>query len=61
MTNGTEEITEAQERAMEHFARIEELRLLFDKLGIELRAAHFTPVTWVIWSRMPQRTMGPVP
>ena len=35
----------------EYFARIDELRPLVAKLGLELHTRQFTPVTWVVWAR----------
>jgi putative AdoMet-dependent methyltransferase len=37
----------------EYFARIEELRPVFQELGMELNSRQFTPVTWVIWAINP--------
>jgi len=37
----------------EYFARIEDLRLRFGELGMELRSRQFTPVTWVVWAAKP--------
>lgn len=34
----------------EYFARMDKLRLTFAKLGMELSARQFTPVTWVLWA-----------
>jgi len=38
----------------EYFARIEELCTVFTKLGMELNARQFTPVTWVVWAIKPK-------
>jgi len=37
----------------EYFARIEELRRVFMRLGMELGSKQFTPVTWVLWAKKP--------
>lgn len=38
----------------EYFARVEELRIIFTALGMELNARQFTPVAWVVWTIKPK-------
>lgn len=37
----------------EYYPRIEELRPVFSKLGMELHSQQLTPITWVLWTVKP--------
>jgi len=38
----------------EYFARIDDLRSVFAKLGMELNSLQFSPITWILWAVRPR-------